>query len=459
MVGAPGAPTTADDRRRKLLLNEERNDLGNATCVAATRGAGFLHTDAFGWMQWTGTHWQRDAAEAAVHGAVVDTLKARCILGAQTQNTDLIKATAPSAKHTKDALYHLRHMMTVTSSEFDAVTYLLNVKNGVVDLRNGEMAAHEPGNRFTYCIPVDYEPGNQSAMWQGLLLDWFEGNHEMALYVQRCLGYSVTGETREECAFYVHGPGRSGKGTLVNTVVGLLGTELARGVKFDLFTDARNDPQGFRWAPLRAARMIAASESKKAERINEGLMKQVTGRDKMDAAHKYHEPFSFFPKFKIWLMSNYPPRGDVDDDSFWNRFRVIRMTKTYMGKEDNTIKDALIRPDNQRGILSWLVFGAMRWYDVGLRTPEIVWQAGQEARDEQDTVGQWLADCTEAKPGMETALDALFLSYRTWCIDSGIDHPFVKNTFSSKLTTKGYKRIEARRNNVPTKFIYGLRIR
>ena len=280
--------------------------------------------------------------------------------------------------------------MTVSNSNFDNEPHLLNVANGVVDLRSGELAAHESGDRFTYCVPTEYHPGARSDLWDRLLGDWFSSDTEMVPYVARCLGYSVTGETKEETFFYVMGPGRAGKGTLVNTVGEVLGHQLAKGVKFDIFTDSRNDPQNFRLAPLHNARLVTASESKRGERFDEGLFKQLTGRDPIEAAFKHRTAFTFTPRFKLWLMSNYPQRGDVDDDSFWYRFRLIEFRKSHIGTEDNSIKDTLLSEAHRRGILAWLLTGAQDWYKRGLGTPAQVWQAAQAAREEQDHVLLWL---------------------------------------------------------------------
>lgn len=440
------------------LLREDRGDLGNAVCTARRHAGRFLYTDAFGWLAFTGTHWNTETAEAQVHAAIVDTLKARSIAAIRAENDKLLQASTPSAKHTRDTLYHFRHMQTVSSGEFDQEPHLLNCQNGVIDLRTGDLAAHERSNRFTYCLPVGYEPGAQSDLWQNLLLDWFQQNHELALYVQRAMGYTVTGATKEECLFYAYGPGRAGKGTFVNTVAELLGSQLARGLKFDALTDGARDPQNFRLAPLRTVRMVAASESKKAERLDEGLVKQITGRDQVDAALKHRDSFSFIPQFKLWIMSNHPPRGDVEDASFWGRIRLISFVKSYQGTEDTAIKDALRAPDNRRGLLTWLVIGAQKWYATGLQTPPQVFQSVQKVRDEQDTVGMWLLESTEDNPAIDTLLDDVYRSYTEWCSDNGTRHPYTKHVLAQRLAARGYVTERRRLGSERARIVNGLQI-
>jgi putative DNA primase/helicase len=415
-----------------------RHDLGNAQFALDRHAGKFAYSDSLGWLYHTGTRWSIETAEAQVHAAMVDTLKARCALALQQNDLDLLKAAAPTAKHTRDAIYHFKHMVTVSTSEFDSEKHLLNCKNGVVNLRTGELVTHSPSDRFTYCVETDYKPGETSELWEELLLDWFNQDHEVMLYLQRAMGYTITGESKEECLFYLQGPGRSGKGTLANTVAGLLGAPLAQGVQFDAFTDG-GDSQNFRLAPLRAARMVTASEKRKGERLNEALVKQVTGRDAIQAAHKYGQPFTFTPQFKLWFMSNDMPRGDVDDDAFWYRVRLFALTKSYMGSEDNGIKDTLTQRGNREGVLAWLVYGAMRYYAKGLGTPARIITNAQTARDEQDHVLQWLLDRCEAKEGIETLTGDLYASYSEWCNEAGIDKAKLsKMGLTKKLEKKGY---------------------
>lgn len=443
--GGHDQATAADTSKVVDAFEKGRHDLGNAEFAFERSGQHFAYTESMGWLHYTGTHWEREAAEAKVHGAVVDALKERCTLALSSNDLDLLRMATPSAKHTRDALFHFKHMTTVATKKFDAASHLLNCKNGVVDLRTGELVTHSPSDRFTYCVNTEYVPGEQSALWERLLLDWFDGDLDVILYLQRALGYTLTGENREECLFYLHGPGRSGKGTLVNSVAGLLGAQIAQAIQFDAFT-GDGDTQNFRLAPLRAARMVMASESRKGDRLNERMIKHVTGVDQIQVAFKYGQPFNYTPAFKLWLMSNDMPRGDVDDDAFWGRVRLFTLTKSHIGEENNMLKATLAQPDHRRALLAWLVHGAMRWYDRGLGTPAKIWQNAQTAREEQDQVHQWLSDCCTKKDGAETSTTELYACYSTWCIENGIDRAKLsKAGLTNKLRGKGYANRRARR--------------
>ncbi len=271
------------------------------------------------------------------------------------------------------------------------------------------------------------------------------------------MGYTRNGrEQKKNVLFYAYGPGRAGKGTLVNTVAGLLGAPLAQGVQFNAFTNT-NDAQNFRLAPLRNARMVTASESRKGERLNEAIIKQATGRDGIQAAHKYGTPFTFFPQFKLWLMSNDLPRGDVDDEAFWGRVRLFTFTKSHLGSEDNGIKDALTQQAHREGLLAWLVFGAMRYYAKGLGTPITILQNAQNARQEQDQVHQWLTDRCELQEEAETDTAELYASYSDWCAENGIDKAKLsKMGLTQKLDKKGFPHRRTSRGGVQVRFVSGL---
>ncbi len=427
-----------------FLLTAGLHDEGNAQCVYRLHGAEVAYCEALGWLSYTGTYWSAKQGESAVRRAIVDTLKRRSVAAIAETNLALLNAAKPSAGRVRDAKYLFERLVTVPVSDFDREPFLLNVANGVVDLRTGELAAHEPGNRFSYCVPVNYVPGAWDGLYHRLMLQWLDGDAERVSYVQRALGYSMTGEDREECMFYLQGAGRSGKGTMLNTVKESLGGTVAMGTEFALFTDRRNDPQNFRLAPLRNARLVVASESNKTQKLDAAIIKQLTGGgDGIQASFKHQTPFDFVPRFKIWLMSNYLPKGDTDDDAFWWRVRLIQLTKSYMEAPDLSLKEQLRTRTEQESMLSWLVWGAMQWYSKGLGRPSWQRDALQRTRAELDPLQRFLEDASEREPRTHTDLNDLHEAYIQWCADEGIE-PLAKNTVSGRLSGKGYSVLRER---------------
>lgn len=424
-----------------ILLEWPVHDHGNASVVNALHPEAFAFNDALGWMANVGTYYDTENAERTVNRAITETLIRRRMAAVEAEREDIVKGTVPNASRKNAVKDMLKDLVVVRLGEFDNDPNVLNCANGVIDLRTGQLVAHGPSNRFTYCVPTPYIPTAKSELWCRFLAESVGDYNEIDDWLQMSVGYSITGLTREEILYYIEGPTRSGKGTFEHTKLTLLGSPLARGVDFNTFTSKRDgDSQNFDLAPLRAARLISASESGRYSALNEAVVKNITGNDPITAAFKHRDQFTYTPQFKIWLSSNYPVKGDVDDDAFWGRIRVIRFPNSHLGHEDKTLKWRMSSAEVLPGILAWAVEGARRWYasPQGLITPKAVMVATQKHRDELDHVQQWLDECVELSFGEVTANTTLYLSYQNWCEDNG--HTQKKAVaFGRGLVAKGFE--------------------
>lgn len=449
-VQAEPEPTPSEDT--DYLLAESADDEGNAQCVNRLYAGRFLYTDAYQWMHNVGTHWETENAEAALDRAIIHTLKTRRKAAVDADAESIVKITKSDAKKIQATKYNFRSLVVTSAGAFDSVPYLLNCLNGVIDLRTGTLHPREEVDaHFTYCLPLDYDPTASAAEWLSFLRQVVPGEG-MTEYLQQCVGYAITGDTREECLFYVHGPTRSGKGTFINTVlkaIGYPGCPLAKGVSFNTFTARREgDNQNFDLAPLKACRFVSASESDKHERMNEAKVKAITGNDPITASFKHKTPFTYIPQYKIWLVSNHPVNADVDDDAFWYRVRVIEFPHSFAGHEDNTLKARMSTRENLQGVLAWAVEGARQWYAAGrLVTPGTVAHATQAQRDASDYVAQWLEECCYQNEGTWTASSAVYASYERWCKQNGVE-PKQQKGLTISLQRKGHtvevKRVEGK---------------
>ncbi len=425
----------------------------------AEQNCNFAYTSAAGWRRWNGTHWESELAESALWEGIGAHLVATAQDAIHAGDFDSVKYCKPTRNLVTGIVAHLSHMLERVESSFQPAPGLLNCKNGIVDLHTGKLRSHDKREGFTWCIDTDYKPDAYCAEWDSIGDGMFPPAHEDAIevdgelvaiedpvspvwnYMQKCLGYSITGETREECAFYVHGSPRSGKGTLLNTVAAIAGKSVSDGISFSALESSKNDPQNFRLAGLANVRYLVASESDQGGRMNEALVKQLTGRDQITAARKGKDAFTFTPIFKLWLMSNYPINGRYDDTAFWGRFKLFTVTgKSHLGEEDTGLKDRLMQPANREGILAWLVAGAMRYYDEGLGdTPDVMKFDLKRQRDSKDLEGAWIAECLSDFPGAETSSSDLFASYLAWCDDNGIEKRKSKVGIGKVLGNRGYK--------------------
>ena len=242
--------------------------------------------------------------------------------------------------------------------------------------------------------------------------------------------------------FYLQGPTRAGKGTFTEGLLHLLGNPLAMSAPFSIFTRKRDgDSQNFDLAPLRPARFIAASESGKNTTLNEATVKQITGGDRVRCAFKHRDMFEYKPQFKIWVSSNHPVKGDVDDDAFWGRVRVIEFPNSYLGRENKKLKASMRNPNMLAGVLAWAVAGAVKWYasPEGLVTPWSVAQSTQTQRNELDHIQQWINECCIGAENNVATADTLYQSYKKWCEEVG-HMPKGARNFGLALVSKGFER-------------------
>lgn len=441
-----GNSTGVSDGAEAYLLTEGIHDEGNAQTVNQRYKQGFCRNPALGWMRYTGTHWERSGAEDAVERAITETLIARAEAGLHSAEPqrykELISKSVPNAGKVAGAKSQLSSLVYADDKLFDASPDHLNCANGVVDLRTGKITPHSPNQRFSYCLPVVYNPQAKGIeTWVNWLSGEVTGGHETVKWLKQAFGYTLTGYTSEEILFYLFGPARSGKGTLTETILSLLGKPLAAETAFGMFTAKRDgDSQNFDLAPLKPCRFVAASESKSYERFNEAMLKQVTGGNDIYCAHKHQTPFNYKPQFKIWLSSNHPINADPDDDAVWGRIRAIEFHTSHLGSEDKELKRKMRSPAMLEAVLAWAIEGAMEWYALGSAgLPELSTGVALKAehRGDLDTVQAWFDERCELRPGNFVTHQEAYHSYEAWCKINGVE-PKKSKGFSQAVNRKGF---------------------
>ncbi|MBI3942956.1 MAG: primase C-terminal domain-containing protein [Chloroflexi bacterium] len=402
-----------------VLLAEGADDEGNAACLMQGLGANFAYTDALGWLQYTGDHWETQGAEAELQLVMVETLKARRVAAVQATppREKIVACSKPSANNIRGCEFVFKAMATVPISDFDNHPDLLNCENGVLNLRTLELYPHDASQKFTYCLTTPYNPGADRTDLYKFLNSSVGGGQDVIAYLQEIAGYCLTGHTSEEILIYLYGPSRAGKGCLTETFLALW-EALSSEVDFATFTARREvDNQNFDLAQLKAARLIIASESNKYQTLNAARIKLLTGGNDIRCAHKHKPFFSYRPAFKVLLVSNHPPRADVNDDAAWGRVRVIEFPTSYLGIEDKGLKARLRTPENLQAVLAWAAEGAARWYAApkGLCAPEAVTLATKKHRDEQNSLTLWMNEQIEAEAEGWVSNGALHAAYTDWC--------------------------------------------
>jgi putative DNA primase/helicase len=279
----------------------------------------------------------------------------------------------------KRVLKLLKELVRAPLDEFDAHPHLLNCPNGVVDLRTGEMQPHAPELRLTKLCPTDYDPNARSELWERFLRDVFLDDQKLIAYVQRALGYSITGETKEQKIFICYGTGANGKTMLFNIVRGVVGSDYVETVSIRALRRDRRSRDAIRNAMyertllcgvrLATPFLTTLSEEKQLGRV---LPKLFATGDTLTARYVYRKPFSFTLQAKLWLATNYEPR--ITDRALLRGvvipFRAVftddpKVDPAVRRDPDRFIDDKLLQSPHREAILAWLVEGARAWYERG----------------------------------------------------------------------------------------------
>ncbi|NMD91159.1 phage/plasmid primase, P4 family [Staphylococcus hominis] len=333
----------------------------------------------------------------------------------------------------KNIMNELMHRKTVTPDEFDKDDMLLNVANGYIDLTSRELYKHDIYRMFSQIANTDYSEKMQPAVWLDFLNDIFAGDKAVIRYIQKALGYSLTGSTREQVMFILFGKGRNGKSIFVETIAEILG-DYSNNMQAKSLMVKKNDNVNTDIARLSKARFVTSSEPNEGFRFDEGLIKQITGGDKVTARFLYAEEFEYTPKFKIWVSTNHKPIIRGTDDGIWRRLVLIPFdVQIPEEKVDKDLKYKLLR--EAPAILNWMAEGAYMWMREGLELPEKLKDAGQTYRTEMDVVEQFIQEkCKRAEDVRETG-KALYEEYKKWA-DENNEYKMDKNKFGKKLKEK-----------------------
>lgn len=418
------------------------SELGNARrLVDAMNGDARYEPASRDWFVWDGRRWVRDdqghvtrMAKRVVDGLLADaklvndpeTLKRRVAFAYRSQSAARIAGMIELAKTEPG--------VPIAFDAFDRRPDLLNVANGMIDLRVGKLLPHDRDAFATHVIDVDYDPAAACPVFEDFIADVLAHDAELVEYVQRAVGYAATGETREQCFFVLHGEGANGKSTALNAVRSVLGSYAKHTPTDTLVAKAGGASNDL--ARLAGTRFVTASEANADQRLADALLKQVTGDEPIVARFLFKEFISFRPTFKLFLATNQLPQVNGNDPAIWRRIRTIPFTRVFAPEEqDRELAEKLAV--ERAGILTWIIRGAVSWYRDGLPTPAAVRAANADYRAEMDTVGQFIEERCDVAADAAVSASTLYQSYRHHSNDN--NRPPVSPTmFGRTLSTRGF---------------------
>ncbi len=323
----------------------------------------------------------------------------------------------------------------VAPAEMDADQHLLNCRNGILNLRTGELEAHDRKRLCTKLAPVDFSPTATAPKWDKFLLQVLP-DADLRAFVQRAVGYSLTGSTAEQVLFLLHGNGANGKSTFIEVVRDVLG-DYAQNAAPDTFLAKRTGGIPSDVARLQGARFVSTAETGDGRRLDEVLVKQVTGGDRITARFMHADFFEFQPVCKMWLATNHKPHVQGTDEGIWRRLRLVPFDQTIPPDKRDKRLLAKLRGELP-GIFAWAVAGCQAYVSHGLGVAARVDAETAEYRKEEDVVGDFLE--THTVDAADAWIDSatLYSTYRDWCHDSGIRNPLTQKALGAQLAHRGY---------------------
>lgn len=408
-------------------------DAGNKERFVRQWAGSICYVTGLGWMTWDGKRWTTKGGDAAASRLAVKTaenifdegrqamldgmdelakkLTAWCM---QSQAANRVDAMLKLAKSSR----RLRHEV----DDLDADPWMLNCDNGVVDLRTGDLLAHDPARLITNLAPAIYDPGADVSRWGAFVESWVgevDEDNGVADYLQRAAGMSLVGIPNKRLMLILQGVGRNGKTTMVEALKSALGdyamTAAASALMRKRGGGASNDI-----AALRGARMVFASETADGSWLDAEVIKGLTGGSTQNCRFLYREAFDYTPQHTIWLDTNHRPKLRASDQATWDRIRTVRFPHRF--EVDPAVGDSVAL--ERDAILTWAVRGCLAWQRDGmrLREPATVTQETKGYRDSVDTVADFIAECCTLGDERTCRPADLASAYKEWSRQNGYAH-------------------------------------
>ena len=496
----PSSPTvappsgTAASSPDLHLCPADFTDVGQAQILAHEYGGRLRFTEATGWLNFNGIYWE--ASDTKAQG-VAQTLTARQL---QEVDAELVrcqqelekngawkllelngakKAVATftpdqkmayerylhaqdyekHAKKSRDtrnisaALKEARPMVYINADDLDANPYLLNTPEATYDLRTGAAQEHRAEDYMTKCTTVS--PSDDGIdYWEDALDTFFLRDQALIDYIQEVVGLAAIGKVFVETLVIAYGEGRNGKSTFWNTIARILGTYSGNLSAETLMVGKTNaQPE---MAELKGSRLVIASELEEGMRLNTARVKQLCSTDKIFAAKKYHQPFSFTPSHTTVLYTNHLPKVGAIDAGTWRRLQVIPFKARIEGNSDVKNYGDWLFENAGGAILKWIIAGAQRVIANNFRLvrPPVVEKAIQKYMRENDWLSIFLEECCLRDPSFREQSGQLYTCYRNFCLKTG-EYPRNRQDFCAALESKKFVRHRINKGTI----IIGLRLR
>lgn len=437
------------------------DDCGNAKRMCMRYWKEIRHCEEFGkWFIWDGCRWKEDR-DNTIYYLAKKVIKSIYNEAAECENEAASCALAEWA-HDSSSNFRIRAMIESTKSEHDSgipITsdvldrddFLITLKNGTFNMVDFKLLPFDQKDMITKQSPAEYNPESDCPTWIKFLDRIFKNQSErveIISFLQRCCGYSLTGDTKEQTMFLLYGGGANGKSTFLDVIQFILG-DYAGSTESATFTTARGEAVRNDIARLTSLRFVSASENTTDSVLDEALIKKLTGGEKITARFLHKEYFEFYPKFKIWWAFNHQPKIKDTTDSIWRRIFLVPFNERIPADEQD--KTLAIKLRNEAsGILNWMIQGLKEYNKIGLNPPACVVTTTKEYREDQDILHDFIEECCIYRKDQELELSGdvteyakdLYLSYESWHnYNGGSPKDKLSSTkFGILLSDRGFKK-------------------
>jgi putative DNA primase/helicase len=369
------------------------------------------------WLIWDGTVWKIvDQGKIIEKGK--ETIRSLFLQAGNIEDSGRSKALGDWTGKSL-SLYRIKSMLELSQSslpilakDLDTQPLLFNCENGTYDLEKAEFRRHQKQDFLTKKAPVAFDINAKCPEWESFVFDIFQGDEELIKYIQKAVGYTMTGYTKEQVIFILYGTGNNGKSTLLNVLHGIFGSgeyslnTLPRTILIKPQESGLNNDL----ARLMNARFVSCAEANPGKRLDESIIKLITGGDYITSRFMWNEYKDKKPSFTVWFATNHRPRIIGTDDAIWRRIREIPFN--YKVPEKEKVMDYHnVLLEEKSGILNWIIEGCHQWQDEGLKPPEAVQEATDDYRCKMDRTKEFLQECCIIGPGKKVGVQQLYDRY------------------------------------------------
>jgi putative DNA primase/helicase len=422
-------------------------DLGNARRLVACHGDNIRYVAEWNqWIVWNKSsgRWEKDQDGAVTRLAeetVLAIFNQALALSNQADRNELLKHAMRSQSEARiNSMINLARAeegVTISTERLDADPWLLGVQNGVVELRDGKFRSPLREDLITKCAGTAFDPYADCPNWDQFLRTITNNDRGLQTYLQRVVGYILTGSVREEVCFIFYGVGRNGKSTFRETVHTLLGS-YALAADANLMIERKTSGGATEEiARLKGKRFVAINETSENDQLNETRIKFITSQDMISARNLYGHYFDFFPTHKAAITTNHKPIIRGTDEGIWRRVHLVPFLVSIAPQsvERDFRERRLLR--ELPGILNWALEGLDAYLRQGLNPPSSVLASTQDYRADMDVVGQWIAERCEIDPHARVPTAQAYGDYFNWAREE-LGWELTKLKFRRHLTDRGF---------------------